>query len=101
MGDTILANHIRAAGSNALYFSPHIQNEIISIIGKLTKNKIVRQVNEAGFFAMLADGTTVYPKPSNSLCAYVTLVPLLRAFGKISSASCLLMTSVRLAWLTH
>ncbi|KAH9360004.1 hypothetical protein HPB48_013634 [Haemaphysalis longicornis] len=57
-GDIILTNHIRAAGSNALYSSPHIQNEIISIIGKLTQDKIVRQVNEAGFFSVLADETT-------------------------------------------
>lgn len=49
-GDIILTNHISTAGSNALYSSPHIQNEIISIIGKLTQDKIVRQVNEAGFF---------------------------------------------------
>ncbi|KAH9371050.1 hypothetical protein HPB48_011432 [Haemaphysalis longicornis] len=53
-GDIILANHIRTAGSNALHSSPHIQDEFIWIIGKLTRDEIVRQVNEARFFSVLA-----------------------------------------------
>ncbi|KAH6929705.1 hypothetical protein HPB50_005154 [Hyalomma asiaticum] len=68
-GDTILANHIRTAGNNALYSSPSIQNEIISIIGKLTQDKIVRQANEAAFFSVLADETTdVSQTEQFSLC---------------------------------
>ncbi|XP_040358829.1 uncharacterized protein LOC115317472 [Ixodes scapularis] len=39
--DCILAEHIRTAGNNAVYTSPTIQNEVISIIGNLIQDKIV------------------------------------------------------------
>ncbi|CAN7949470.1 unnamed protein product [Ixodes pacificus] len=74
-GDCTLAEHIRTAGNNALYTSPTIQNEIISIIGNLIQDKKVEAVHKAGFFAVLADETSdVSQAEQFSLCVrYVEL----------------------------
>ncbi|KAM7283773.1 uncharacterized protein ISCGN_000878, partial [Ixodes scapularis] len=69
-GDCTLAEHIRTAGNNALYTSPTIQNEIISIIGNLIQDKIVEAVHKAEFFAVLANETSdVSQTEQFSLCA--------------------------------
>lgn len=57
-GDTVLVYHIQTAKNNALYSSPRVQNEIISIIGKLIQDNIVREVSKAVFFSVLADETS-------------------------------------------
>lgn len=56
-GDTMLVGHIQTARNNTLCSSLHVQNEIVSIIGKLNQDRIVRDVNKAVFFAVLADET--------------------------------------------
>lgn len=57
-GDTELRNHIQNAPSNALYTSPEIQNEIISICGNLILEKIVSRINKSMCFSIMADETT-------------------------------------------
>lgn len=40
-----------------MYTSPKIVNEIIDICGKIIQTKIVKNVNDSGFFSILADET--------------------------------------------
>lgn len=54
----MLKNHIESAARNATYMSPDIQNEILVICGKMIQNQIVKKVNEARGFSVLADETT-------------------------------------------
>lgn len=44
---------------NATYLSPDIQNELISILAKMTREEIVKDVNSADveFFTLYSDGT--------------------------------------------
>ncbi|KAF0707600.1 zinc finger MYM-type protein 1-like, partial [Aphis craccivora] len=46
-GDSELKNHIESAPCNALYTSPDIQNEFISICGNLILEKIVNRINKS------------------------------------------------------
>lgn len=57
-GDTVLVDHIQTAANNALYSSPRVQNEIISVIGKQIQDRIVSEVNKTVFFSVLADETS-------------------------------------------
>ncbi|MGH0135234.1 UNVERIFIED_CONTAM: hypothetical protein FKN15_061760 [Acipenser sinensis] len=45
-------------GRNATYLSWKMQNEIITASNKLMQQALVEHVNNAGFFAVLADATT-------------------------------------------
>jgi len=56
-GDELLQKHISENAGNAKYTSPRIQNEIISICGKLIKNDIVNLANAANAFSVIADET--------------------------------------------
>lgn len=40
------------------YISPSIQNEIIGTCGDVILKKVVKEVNESGYFSVLADETT-------------------------------------------
>lgn len=57
-GDTALRKHLESAASNATYLSPQIQNEILAAAGNFVQDEIVRKVNSAKCFALLADETT-------------------------------------------
>ncbi|CAH2083533.1 unnamed protein product [Euphydryas editha] len=57
-GDKNLSEHLVTSQKNALFTSPQIQNEIIDICGKIIQHKIINEVKEANFFAILADETT-------------------------------------------
>ena len=57
-GDEHLRDHIKNAPSHARYTSPQIQNEIISIIGDLIQERIIKGINKEGsLYAVLADET--------------------------------------------
>lgn len=53
-GDTTLKEHLEMSKSNAMYTSPHIQNEIINIFGKLIQSEIVKKISKSSFFSVLA-----------------------------------------------
>lgn len=51
------------------YVSPLIQNEIINSCGDVILKKLVREINESGYFSVLADETTdVSIKEQLTLC---------------------------------
>ncbi|XP_025415571.1 zinc finger MYM-type protein 1-like [Sipha flava] len=54
-GDLTLKNHLMNSSGKSVYISPIIQNEIIQICGSLIQKEIVFKVNQAKFFAILAD----------------------------------------------
>lgn len=43
---------------NAQYTSPMIQNEVISVLASLVKDKIAQQIRNARIYTIMADGTT-------------------------------------------
>lgn len=56
----ILAKHIEKVNSknNVIsYFSPQIQNEIISILGKSTREKGLNRVKESKYYSIMFDCT--------------------------------------------
>lgn len=42
---------------NALYTSPDIQNELISIVTRCTRDKLVEKINKSEYLTLFADGT--------------------------------------------
>jgi len=56
-GDAALKRHVETAPHNALYTSPKIKNEIISICGNTIQQAIAQRVNASECFAVLADET--------------------------------------------
>lgn len=57
-GDEVLAHHLAMAPANASYVSPRIQADIIGSVGHIILREIVDEINEAGYFFVLADETT-------------------------------------------
>ena len=57
--DTVLAEHLRSAGRNALYTSKTIQNEFIEICGNIICTTILKQVHAANL-AVLSHGRRGY-----------------------------------------
>ncbi|XP_050066583.1 52 kDa repressor of the inhibitor of the protein kinase-like [Aphis gossypii] len=57
-GDIVLKEHLEMSDLNAMYTSPQIQNEIITIFGELIQSEIVKQISKSSFFSVLADETT-------------------------------------------
>ena len=57
-GDLILKEHLENAAGNALYTSKTVQNELITICGNIIRGKIVKMVQEAEFFSVIADEAT-------------------------------------------
>jgi hypothetical protein len=57
-GDLNLEQHLRSAAANASYTSPRIQNEILEACNKIIVAKLVKRVNDADFFTVMADETT-------------------------------------------
>ena len=56
--DEVLRTYLQAAPRNTLYTSKTIQNEIISVIGMAIQKKIVKEVQTAKKFSLLADEVT-------------------------------------------
>jgi len=57
-GDQDLASHLQTAGANATYVSPKMQNAIIAACNELVVAELVKRINAAAGFAVLADETT-------------------------------------------
>ena len=56
--DMVLREQLTSSAANAVYTSPSIQNEIIGICGQIIQDELVRRVNSATCFTVLADETT-------------------------------------------
>ncbi|KAF0298378.1 repressor of the inhibitor of the protein kinase [Amphibalanus amphitrite] len=68
-GDQTIQRHLAKAGRNATYISPHIQNELIGCVDAVMKDAVVREVQAAEFFSLLADETTdISSKEQLSVC---------------------------------
>jgi len=51
------------------YISPFIQNEIINCCGDIIFKKLVKEINESGYFSVLSDETTdVSVKEQLTIC---------------------------------
>lgn len=57
-GDKNLEMHLRNAKKNALYTSPIIQNEILSICGSLIQSTLIKQIKASKYFSVLVDEST-------------------------------------------
>lgn len=57
-GDEKLRKHFELCGRNAMYISWNIQNQIIDACNDIITSTIVREVNNAKCFSVLADETT-------------------------------------------
>ena len=70
VADDVLSNHLtQPTNEKAKYTSPDIQNEILNIIGKQIREKIVSDCNKSEYFAILADeATDTSTKEQVSLC---------------------------------
>lgn len=64
-GDIVLKEHLEMSDLNAMYTSPQIQNEIITIFGELIQSEIVKQISKSSFFSVLVDETTDLVKSNN------------------------------------
>ena len=54
-GDVVLADHFSECARNATYHSKTTQNEIIEVLGGMTTEATIAEVNEAKFFAVIFD----------------------------------------------
>ncbi|CAF4564992.1 unnamed protein product [Rotaria sp. Silwood2] len=58
-GDTALEKHLNRCAKNAMYLSPMIQNELITIAACMVRNELLRELIEGDkFFSIIADETT-------------------------------------------
>ena len=64
-GDTVLGEHLKAAAKNATYTSPVIQNQIIDVLEDQIRSEIIRRVQKAKWFTVIADEVTDVPIKSN------------------------------------
>ena len=55
--DPVVAERLFHGPRNAVYTSPKVQNDIISILAGIVRHKICTSVQEAGFYSILADET--------------------------------------------
>jgi len=56
--DNTLKEHLTSTGRNATYISPVSQNALIESMSTVIQSKILAEVKQAKFFAILADETT-------------------------------------------
>lgn len=56
--DDTLRQYLETSPMNALYTSKTIQNEMIELVGNAVQDRIIKEVNEAKFFTILADEVT-------------------------------------------
>ena len=57
-GDMNLKNHLQNSAKNAQYTSPESQNSLIKCCGEIIRNKIIKEVKESKYFAILGDEAT-------------------------------------------
>ena len=57
-GDRVLKEHLENAAGNALYTSKTVQNEMITICGDIIRSKLVKTIQNAVFFSVIADEAT-------------------------------------------
>ena len=57
-GDHVLKEHLETAAGNALYCSKTVQNEMIAICGDIIRSKLIKMIQKAGFFSVIADEAT-------------------------------------------
>jgi len=57
-GDQNLKNHLDTTSSRATYISKTTQNELLNCIGEEIQLQIIKNVNEAKFYAVIFDETT-------------------------------------------
>lgn len=55
--DENLKNHLELGAKNAQYVSPVIQNEVLEVNNKIILEVLVKKINKAGFFSIMADET--------------------------------------------
>ena len=70
-GDQSLTDHLLSSAHNATYLSPTIQNEIIDACNDLISGELVRKVNAARCFSVLADKTAKNLLPCTYLSDHV------------------------------
>lgn len=95
-GDSVLENHLRHPAKNAMYTSWNIQNQLIECCGAMIQKNILKKVNAAKFFSVLADeATDISSTQQMSICVryvdetdfkicedFVCFVPLTSATGE-------------------
>ena len=54
-GDTVLGEHLKAAAKNVTYTSPVILNQIIDVLEDQIRSEIIRRVQKAKWFTVMAD----------------------------------------------
>jgi len=57
-GDKMMTDRIENGAIKAMYISPTIQNNLITIIGKIIQDRLVNRINRAKSFSFLVDETT-------------------------------------------
>lgn len=57
-GDEVLKEHLKTAGGRATYTSKESQNELLAVCGDLVRRKLVRKVQAAHFYSVIADEAT-------------------------------------------
>jgi len=57
-GDKMMTDRIENGAIKAMYISPTIQNNLITIIGKMIQDRLVNRINRAKSFSILVDETT-------------------------------------------
>ena len=73
--DEVLHNHLTCpVNPKAKYTSPDIQNELLSIIGKQIRHKLIQYCNNSRLFTLLADETTDKSTKEQVCCVYGLLV---------------------------
>ena len=53
--DEVLRHHLQSAPRNAIYTSKTIQNELVHIIGSRIRSDILREIEQAKFYTVIAD----------------------------------------------
>ena len=77
--DKVLQQHLESAPCNAKYLSPDVQNDLVSACGYQIRKKLVTEIEEAKYFAILADETT-----DTSTCEQVSIcIRFVDASGKL------------------
>lgn len=65
----LLQRHLQAPrDKSALYMSPQIQNELLSVLSKMILNDILKEIRKAKFFSIMADEATSHNHEQLSLC---------------------------------
>ncbi|XP_029197148.2 52 kDa repressor of the inhibitor of the protein kinase-like [Acropora millepora] len=67
--DELLQRHLQAPrDQSAQYISTQIQNELLSVLSKMILNDILKEIQKAKFFAIMADEATSHNDEQLSLC---------------------------------